>query len=429
MVSAEGAEDVICQFCGVLQPLTAGAYARLGLQIAIPNSLDTLCTLKPNGSRYRLRFGEYSDYLGKSPSESCFELLAVQAVGGSPQPILQPSQGDSQADTPESHLEPTYKATSSSLSSASVESKASDAKQRLQDSGGASVSSWGDITPAGYDAVGLVITWWTIMQKFSPEKVFQPFRTFAIADGHNESRTNEGYKFTDPEFFKTVTDACEQFVSECNAMGLQLTCISANSLLAYLQKNKKWDSTTHFFLTELGNRLRDELQTRAFLTIPPQKLIYFNVDRPLFGVEVDGAFPSAKHDIAETGSAFACARNTASVFHSMRIMEYGIYALAKSLGIPEPIEKDRSWGKILGKIKGQIELRAKSKDHAWKIRVPKLENAHAYMHAVKNAWRDETMHVGNKYDEQEAENILIATRSFVRELATFLDESGKFKIP
>lgn len=45
--------------------------------------------------------------------------------------------------------------------------------------------------------------------------------------------------------------------------------------------------------------------------------------------------------------------------------------------------------------------------------------------AVRVAWRNTTMHVENKYSEEEAEHIFGAIRGFMRRLASRLDEKGQ----
>jgi DNA topoisomerase IA len=50
------------------------------------------------------------------------------------------------------------------------------------------------------------------------------------------------------------------------------------------------------------------------------------------------------------------------------------------------------------------------------------------MDAVKDAWRNATMHVENKYTEEEARRIYDAVRGFMMKLASRMDEQGMPKV-
>lgn len=56
----------------------------------------------------------------------------------------------------------------------------------------------------------------------------------------------------------------------------------------------------------------------------------------MFGEKVSLNFPSALEDIKEVGNCYATDRNTACVFHCMRVVEYGLRALAKRLRVKLP---------------------------------------------------------------------------------------------
>jgi hypothetical protein len=49
---------------------------------------------------------------------------------------------------------------------------------------------------------------------------------------------------------------------------------------------------------------------------------------------------------------------------------------------------------------------------------------HLALDTVRIAWRNTTMHVENKYTEDESEHILVAVRSFMKKLSARMDESG-----
>lgn len=89
----------------------------------------------------------------------------------------------------------------------------------------------------------------------------------------------------------------------------------------------------------------------------------------------------------------------------------------------EPAEKN--WGVILGSIKDSIGQQKWSNPEEKSF----FEGAYVSLDAIKNAWRNATMHVENKYTADEAEHIFIAVRGFMRKLASRLDEKGEPKCP
>jgi hypothetical protein len=76
-----------------------------------------------------------------------------------------------------------------------------------------------------------------------------------------------------------------------------------------------------------------ELRTMLFFRMDDEYRQYFEMPTP-FGQTVALRFPTASFDIEEAGKCLALARPTACVFHSMRVMEVGVKALAKELKIP-----------------------------------------------------------------------------------------------
>ena len=79
-----------------------------------------------------------------------------------------------------------------------------------------------------------------------------------------------------------------------------------------------------------------ELSGRAFFYIPDEKLrFWITKDNPYpLGEATHHAFQSAEMDAAEAGVCLAVARPTASVFHSMRVLEVGLSALERYSACP-----------------------------------------------------------------------------------------------
>jgi hypothetical protein len=171
--------------------------------------------------------------------------------------------------------------------------------------------------------------------------------------------------------------------------------------------------------------LRMETEGRKFLQIDDEDLYRKGGD--LFGPEVATKFAThGAFEIDEAGKCLAVGRSTASVFHLMRAMEVAVKAASACLGIPDPVKSvDRNWGTMLRKFKEELDRRNKSNLWPQPSDRKVFEEVYVSLDAVKNVWRNATMHVENKYTPEEAEHILASVRGFMKKLASRCDEQGK----
>lgn len=199
-------------------------------------------------------------------------------------------------------------------------------------------------------------------------------------------------------------------------------------------KGRVFDLTQTFQLsTKTGTftqRMRDEYSTRVFLAVPYGMAKYYSSPQDVFGKKAWDAFPTqGQFEMEEACRSFALARSTATVFHLMRLMEVAITAVRKSLGIADPIKpSQRNWGIILDRIKKEgIDSRNAKGGPGWKDPLDRslFDELYLLLTAVKDTWRNKTMHVENKYTEDEAEHILVGVRAFVRKVAARMDENGE----
>ena len=175
-------------------------------------------------------------------------------------------------------------------------------------------------------------------------------------------------------------------------------------------------------LQELMNRLEDECDRHVVMMVEPDHIKF--LENPQFFDPKDSTqnkvsvqFPSAAEDIAESGKCLGCGRSTACVMHLQRVMEVGLAALAKAVGVTQ----QNDWGKYLKEIDLELHRRlqasgARTADEQF------YAEASVTFDGVRRAWRNPTMHVDKTYTVEHAEEILIAARSFMRHLATRLSE-------
>lgn len=157
----------------------------------------------------------------------------------------------------------------------------------------------------------------------------------------------------------------------------------------------------------------DELKAQLFLFVPAERSTFYDSDPRIVG------FPRACKEIIRAGSCFALSEYTACVFHAMRSVEFGLDAVRANLGMSLRDVNERSWGNICNDIRSGISAKGK----AWP-KVDQYTAIHATLVAVKDAWRNQTMHVASGYDEADARLILENAKFFVSRLSEAMDESG-----
>lgn len=233
-----------------------------------------------------------------------------------------------------------------------------------------------------------------------------------------------------------VAKKVAQIESRCIILDLAMTSVSAARLLAlatslstkYAIQGRGIISETHrtklaAAVHDMEARLHDELKSRLFLSVLPSVASRYEQAEPLFGVDVHIKFPNAQFEIDEAGKCFALDRATASVFHLMRVMEIGLRATAACLGSNLMASTNPNWSQILRSMAN--EMASKKSARSWGGQDEEFfQEVYVTLDAVRNVWRNATMHVDQKYTLEEAQHIFGAVRGFMTKLASRLDEQG-----
>lgn|SRR6202049_4782783 len=199
----------------------------------------------------------------------------------------------------------------------------------------------------------------------------------------------------------------------------------------HLRRGITYDRVLHY-VTNIRERMSEDLQLRQYAYVPADKTGF------LTNLETDWAtvwsrFPSVEGDATDGVSALVVGLNTACVFHMMVVLEYGLRALAKKLVIPA---RSHDWGQILRDIESKIAseraaLRATPRGsappspQAARNKVQFLDfcsEAATQFAFFKDAWRNHTAHGRRRYDEYEAERIMVRVRDFMTFLSRRLRE-------
>lgn len=235
------------------------------------------------------------------------------------------------------------------------------------------------------------------------------------------------------DFFKTMLSGLKK---NCEALGLR-------SALKQLRRFEERENSSDLsfdevaaMMSELRRRIVEDLEDTVFYCVPVHKVGSF-FERAtdgelrgelvpktfwnLFGEKVSSNFSPAVVDIEESAQCLVTGRNTAAVFHLMRVMEVALRVLGKSLNDPSVDPKHNpSWEAILKKCDTEIARPLNDRCKEWRDDERFYSEATANLRAVKNAWRNPTMHVEITYDEHQASVVWNAVKGFMEHLATKL---------
>lgn len=193
-------------------------------------------------------------------------------------------------------------------------------------------------------------------------------------------------------------------------------------LLATWEK-QGFDMVLHLNMVNiLSDRIQDELKTRFFLYVPNDKAELYLA--PAVGwEEIISRFPTTQPDIEEMSRCLALSRYPAAVFHSVNVIEHGLIALGTFLRVRDP---KSGWTAVSGELE-KVVTKTKYTDlpPEFQKAFNFLEQTHGTVMALKGAWRNKISHAQGRlvilsldFSPEICEEIIIASRSFMRRLAT-----------
>ena len=167
------------------------------------------------------------------------------------------------------------------------------------------------------------------------------------------------------------------------------------------------------FATQMLTSFSDEMQARH-LMVMPLEVCQFYSDAPAFGEAIAAKFPKQSEDIDEAAKCLAMGRNTACVFHLMRVMESAIQRLGKKLKVKADT-KSANWY-IIGQDVANAVNAMPGKSPRDAVKKQKYGNASANLNSVRIAWRNDVMHPKATYTFEEAERIFSHVGGFLNSL-------------
>ena len=234
---------------------------------------------------------------------------------------------------------------------------------------------------------------------------------------------------TDPVAVAYMQKQSEELIGNLQTLGTKSTLISASRLLGEISDpcGFRW-SVVIRLCEEIHGRLVDDLSMVKLFILEDSKSDFYEPANPIFGEEAAANFPGAAFEIAEASKCYALGRSTASAFHSIRCLEAAIRAVSRCLGIPDPTKAvDRNWGKMLDAVKAELGRRWPTSTDRLTGDGQTFEEVHAALAALQNPYRNATMHLDQKYTDDESKHIFDMVGGLMKRVASRCDEMGEPK--
>lgn len=240
------------------------------------------------------------------------------------------------------------------------------------------------------------------------------------------------------ERLRAIGAAIAELERDCNKLRLKSAVKQVRNIKEWLSSKPKDFDEFSLMLGELRRRVTEDLEDAVVLCVEPSKIDRFYTrevagelkgrlvrlaPETMWGHEVCSNFKAAISDISHAGDCLIVGEGTACVFHLMRVMEVGLRALGKSLNDARLDPRTNpSWDSILKRCDDELKLPYAKRSTEWQIDPSFFSEATANLRAVKDAWRNPTMHVEKNYEYDDALDVWNAVRAFMRHLGTRLHE-------
>ena len=248
------------------------------------------------------------------------------------------------------------------------------------------------------------------MRPFEPQLLFpltQILTSWRFRSGIHESDVIE------PEEVEIAQRVIATLADQSEKLGLQCSQASALRALALLEREAPTWGELSPVASEYDGRLQDELNAVMFLSLSLSESLAYRA--PHSGWEsVIVRYRKTIRDIEEATKCLSLNRGTATVFHLMRVMEVGLKAAAKTIGVSYA----PSWESYLRQLKTLLDMDWSKKSSRLRRHEPYLREVYGLLSAVRVAWRNPTVHVRRDYTIEEAREVYEAARTFMRHLAS-----------
>lgn len=259
------------------------------------------------------------------------------------------------------------------------------------------------------------------------------FITLARGNRDNEfARDKLGITEPDPKQEEAMRSAVEglDYIQKTTANLQEL--LKSRHVTYALERLQHWaddESRTWADLFTRSCALRDAIEIEfkdcLFYAYPRDKGQKFSAWADDWSKIVD-AFPDTREESFAATDCYALGYNTASVFHSMRVAEIGLRALANERRVKLPKKKAiewANWQEIIRALDEEIKIiglnwkAGSRKDAALEF----YSGARADLNGFKDEYRNLVMHLRVPYDEFQAARALSRVHDFMARLSAKID--------
>jgi len=222
----------------------------------------------------------------------------------------------------------------------------------------------------------------------------------------------------DPIRFSKLKDDIIDAYRWCQRMGMKLSSNKVKQLADMLVVGPTPPQLASV-LEDLHERMQEELEGIWFRTIPQEKHEYAN---PIWLVDtkIYAKYPAAFAEFGHAGMCFGIGENAASVFHLMRIVDFGLRIVAQSLGVPY---EAHAWQRIGEGLEKRMREKYQTKTDEWKQKEPFYAQILTDIQAIGRGHRNPHLHeIESKYDDRETRYMLTVVEGFIRHLADNLPQ-------
>ena len=264
-----------------------------------------------------------------------------------------------------------------------------------------------------------LISLWEMIQFFANEPENAIWKLNITALWAAEQIGGKGAQATaTSEEIKKLLQGLEQVEQFCNKLKLNDAKNRIVLFKVFLQAEMECFYTV--FCRELDGikyAIQTELENRAALLLSKDEADLFERGN-LFGEAVYNAFPEARDEIKNAGTCLAAGLNTATVFHLMRVAEFGLRKLAKPFNIKLPHQIEHAtWGKVLEAIQIELDKKGVRRSSAKDKKLQRNSQLLLEIKAFQHLWRNPVSHLRGRYDELQAESAFNHVRAFMQKLS------------
>jgi hypothetical protein len=227
-------------------------------------------------------------------------------------------------------------------------------------------------------------------------------RLHAVAEAYGEHGARPPRDIeADPREISGVTGILAELCALAHRLGLERTERAATAAIDGLG-NRPCGAELARIADGVGSALQIELAQQVVVAVPAARAGYLGQHRA-FGESVYYWLPAARGDIAAASDCLALSLFTAAAFHCMRAVEL---AARHETGPVKP----RTWAAYAQAMRASAQKAGERHRERWERAADRLD-------VFRNAWRNGTMHADCSFSEDQAMEVFMAARGFLRDLA------------